>query len=795
MIPLELPLPGCTPEPLMNYLKALGILRLVSEQADADARGCWRNDVFVLCSKLDRDALAQYFLNNYKPTPIVAPWNGGSGFYKKWNPDTRRFKERDVAEALDAIAASTSERFEPYRKQLISTKAALAKSGKPIDLNAQLADIEDQAKRERWSANKRKEAMKKFFDSLLLFEIEGRTISLGKADKDEFLVQLRSDVLDDKSLAWLDAAIVLLTGQKKNRKEAPALGSGGNIGNSDFSARFMQLLPTVVPLNETAKATAQSGAWLCASLWSEAAPGLLDYSVDQFDPGKAGNANMGQGLSARPFVNPWDYALMIEGALLLGGTVVKRLGADREKAAFPFSAGSSSVGFASAGVDDTRGELWLPMWQRPCSVRELKALLGEGRAELGRRSARTAVDFARAAVSLGTDRGFTGFVRYEFQKRLGDNYLANSLGKFACRMVNDVDLLRQFDRWLNTFRDLLDDKSPQRFQAALRAIEMAIFEFCQYGAARSDDPKPALFQAIVVAMGRAERELALSAGKIGKRTVPPVANLSRDWVTAANDNTPEFEIALALAGIYDGDGKIGSLRNNLEPVVVSRGDDGGLAAKWTGKDRAIVWHSADLSANLATVLGRRLMDGERNGCTGLPLAADNFVSLDTVSRCLAGELDEQRIEDLLWGLILFPQKPGMLKRPDDDPRAPPLPRAYALLKLLFLPRPLTVNGISVTVKAEPSIVSLLTAGHVGEACRIAMRRLRASGLSPLPHRRSGGHVRDADWQELEYLDNDAQRLAAALLFPIDQRLEKPRNAVTELCKLILREAATEPQTT
>lgn len=46
-------LTGCTPEPLMNYLKALGVLRLVSEQADPEARGYWRGDRFVLESRLD----------------------------------------------------------------------------------------------------------------------------------------------------------------------------------------------------------------------------------------------------------------------------------------------------------------------------------------------------------------------------------------------------------------------------------------------------------------------------------------------------------------------------------------------------------------------------------------------------------------------------------------------------------------------------------------------------------------------------------------------------------------------
>ena len=35
-------LTGCTPIPLAHYLKALGILRLVSEQVDTDATGWWK---------------------------------------------------------------------------------------------------------------------------------------------------------------------------------------------------------------------------------------------------------------------------------------------------------------------------------------------------------------------------------------------------------------------------------------------------------------------------------------------------------------------------------------------------------------------------------------------------------------------------------------------------------------------------------------------------------------------------------------------------------------------------------
>ena len=58
----ELELRGCAPEPLMAYLKALGIFRLVSEQKDSRARAWWQNDTFYLSSALARGALMEFFL-------------------------------------------------------------------------------------------------------------------------------------------------------------------------------------------------------------------------------------------------------------------------------------------------------------------------------------------------------------------------------------------------------------------------------------------------------------------------------------------------------------------------------------------------------------------------------------------------------------------------------------------------------------------------------------------------------------------------------------------------------------
>ena len=77
----EIQLTGCPFQPMSAYLKALAIFRLVAEQADTNARAFWDNEYFVLVSKLEKPDLVDFFLNRYRPTPVLAPWNGGSGFY------------------------------------------------------------------------------------------------------------------------------------------------------------------------------------------------------------------------------------------------------------------------------------------------------------------------------------------------------------------------------------------------------------------------------------------------------------------------------------------------------------------------------------------------------------------------------------------------------------------------------------------------------------------------------------------------------------------------------------------
>ena len=82
-------------------------MRLVCKQADPQARGWWQGDVFHLETSLDQEEIVHFFLEKYSPTPIVAPWIGGSGF-REGNDTTWR----------EAIRASVDNRFSDYRQTI-----------------------------------------------------------------------------------------------------------------------------------------------------------------------------------------------------------------------------------------------------------------------------------------------------------------------------------------------------------------------------------------------------------------------------------------------------------------------------------------------------------------------------------------------------------------------------------------------------------------------------------------------------------------------------------------------------
>lgn len=219
-------LTGCSPIPLAHYLKALGILRLVGEQADEGAQGWWSGDVFYLRTTLSTDQLKSFFLNDYRPTPVVAPWNGGSGFFPK-----------DNQEAIQAIAESKAARLTQYASIIADCRKMISNKG----LTERPAD----------------EA------------------------KVELLTECRNELPDD-ALDWLDAAFVLTN---DGPKYPPLLGTGGNDGRLDFTNNLMQRIVDVID-PASGKPTAQAASWWEEAAFSGIKNDLQKNSIlGQFDPG------------------------------------------------------------------------------------------------------------------------------------------------------------------------------------------------------------------------------------------------------------------------------------------------------------------------------------------------------------------------------------------------------------------------------------------------------------------------------------------------------------------------------
>jgi CRISPR-associated protein Csx17 len=719
-------LPGCTPEPLMNYLKALGLLRIIDQQSIAGSvRASWEDGIFTLTCDLSADELISEVCQRYSPTPVLSPWNGEGGFLADSGA---------TFESIAAIEKAPSARFDPLRSVIASVRK--------IDGLKAFGSARDEAKE---LEKKKKKSTLNAVEKERLKNAKTAVKSL----KESIVYQVRSQ-FPEESLAWLDACMVVGT---DGFKAAPLLGSGGVDGRMEFSANFLANALTVVT-------DPRSKAWLRAALLETNDERLVSTSIGQFAPGRIGGPNATQGMEGASMINPWDFVLMIEGSLLLAGASSRKMGArSGGSASFPFTVRPSPAGmetFVESDGVNGRGELWLPLWSRPASLAELQTLFSEGRAEINGRQARDGVEFARAVAGLGIDRGIKAFSRHGFLKRNGLAFLATPLGTFEVRHRSESDLIRELDVWLGTMRRSCGEKTPARFRSALRQIECAIFDYCQHGGT-------GMFQRILITLGRVEAIIA-SAPRFREdaKGLRPIATLSSAWIAAADDHSDEFRIALALASIFEPEPKVGSIRRNLEPVEAK-----GRFMAWAEKDRAVVWTVGDLPGNLAAILTRRAMDAERTGGNAHALKSSHHAPLSAVCGFLAGSLDESLIADLLWGLCLCDSREYRPIRQEIS-NSQPLSSSYSLLKLLFLPpeRDSSTDEAKAPNAPDARILALLRANRLAEACQRAAQVLRGRRILAQPQAMHGHPGRDGEWAETRWPGLTADRLAAALLIPI-----------------------------
>jgi CRISPR-associated protein Csx17 len=781
-----LELRGCTPEPLGNYLKGLGVFRLIAEQADPQARAWWKDGVLVLHTKWSRDELVSFFLHGigeeknpiYCPTPIFAPWGGRPGFYADGNE-----KAKARLESLRRL--NPPGRFAVAQTLVKATDVVL--------------------KNHEWTKATKKK----------------------RADLKPSIVAAMRNAWAESGVDWFDACLSL----EEDARFGFLYGTGGNEGSADITNNFWELIEETIgfPTPRT-----DSRELLIASVTGDPRVGGTSRTAGQHFPLAAGSSNCGQVFFSSSSTNPWDVVLMMEGGVLFAGATTKRLSQfGKGKAAFPFMIDHLATDEPSTSTKDEakqdaqimrcRAEFWMPLWSSPASLPAICALLSEGR--LQRRSGeRTehSLHAMEAIKSLGVSRGIDTFHRVALFERRGKGYyLASSLGfhptsrsfaSFASQLTELDDFRQQVYRNLREGPGIPERvmRARQRFHSALATL----LERDEY----STIPISEALRGILVAASNIERELVLLKDR--STLLTPSRALDSAWLQS-DDDGHEYRLARSIAGISawgetPSDGRVvpavESMRANLLPVA--RHGNGWV---WDDTSNSAVWsRGAPLELNLAAVLRRRLIDAQKGSGDGLPLWSSYGVGFGDLLAFWHSEINNDRLGELIHGLALVnfwnwelgPKRQECIDNwqkslsersetpdidtsemwfdEDDIPRgqfrlpawlepnefdaACELPRVYHLLKLCFvggrLPRRPFERATMARSSDEPfppsclDVLTLLEAGRLADAVHLAARRLRAKGYPTL--------LRDGDLQGLDMTLDDCRRLAGMLLIPVRQ---------------------------
>lgn len=888
---------GLRPDVLATYLAALGVLRLLAEQKDAHARGFWREEHFVVITELEWEAMQRFFLEDYKPTPILAPWNLESGFFSlkpridgmevndaptpsgdnepelddaatdnhEHDDDSEQEDEAERAVGdpmLDAFSASSAPRLDPFRHAIKVAKAAIpdevlraetdARStydkiraqvelersayesasrqlneattevlrlreeekaqnvvakgaGNSSAASRELAQVRVRlkgAKEREKSARTKKRACEQELkkaekrtkrDEELQAQItdaKKRFTTIQKSTKARLIANLRARWSEDGQ-QWVDAAVGLDEGDKKGFEFTSLFGSGGNDGRMEFTKNFRQHLAAIFDL-ETGHSREAAAHRLRAALLGSPTNLLLNKAVGQFFPGRAGGTNMGAGFFGAPAVNPWEFVLMLEGAVALVAGITRRGDVGRARVSSPFWVEAASAGFGSASALEgtPRGEQWLPLWSHPLQYGELVELIREGRAQVGRRQTTRAADLVRATARLGLARGIESLQRFAYLERNGQSNLAVSAGRFRVASRSHQALLEEVAPWIDRLvwygRRTKDNNVPLGLGALARRTQDALFALCR------QDATPTEWRELLVTLGEAELALLRSGKNPARRPLP---RLSFGWILAADDGTVQgrmtLRLALALASQHRPPEKNDttfseSVRQHFIPLDKSdperprfRLDDRGRVEP----DPEHVCAGRDLVADAIALVRRRsvwarMSNPDRERAHQLPLCAVGSceATLEEVGAWVRGEVSDDDVYGLArpllaldWSEIASRSSGSGLPAASGGVPEP----LQMLLRLAHLPFAIPVTGpdatgdVGVTIRLDPEPLRRLAAGNLDGALKVAVRRLDASGLRPVFQR---GITRPGL----------ARRLAASLAFPISQ--EGAARAARLVCK-------------
>ena len=199
---------------------------------------------------------------------------------------------------------------------------------------------------------------------------------------------------------------------------------------------------------------------------------LDEGPVGQFDPAAQAARRRPRSArrrrwSTRGSTCCWSRARCCSRPALRGGTSTRPAGRDAVH-----GAGSPRTA-RPAARRETRSHAarsGSPVWDRPCTLAEIRQLFGEARASWRGRPAQRAVDFYAATRTLGVARGISEFIRYGIQQRNGLAFVAVPVARVEVRSKPEVRLAARVEDWVswirNADRSSATGMAVRRFDAA-----------------------------------------------------------------------------------------------------------------------------------------------------------------------------------------------------------------------------------------------------------------------------------------------------------------------------------------
>ena len=589
-------------------------------------------------------------------------------------------------------------------------------------------------------------------------------------DKDKLILALRSNARGASSL-WLDTVVALIgAGDEVSLAQPPIFGTGGSEGSGGYPSAYMAaIVESVVKANwDHAVPCTIFGGTVPKCRW--------DQSMGQFAPGSVST--------------PWDMLLAFEGACVLRSSVGGRQATGSQRwMSSPFYVAPRSSGYASGSRLDEkflnkgreypgRGEQWLPMWAKPSRHFEVQQIFLQGRAATKTGRAIDGWNMARAVTGFGISRGIAEFLRYGYQQRNSQaTHFAIPLGRFrvpdvapaTSSCLDDLDpWLRSLHRQAHPADDQKAKRVPARLTTAYRRLMDALF------AVVNEKATVRQYQDILLRLGNLEATMRQGTGFAAQ----PVSPLRPEWVSASNDDTPEFRLALTFA-LQSCAYRVGGRRVQdpvrrhwlpLEPKrpQVPMDPERKLRFATTGTNESarldvspeVVIHGRRGLDDAIAVVERRLVEASQREGRHLPLKAAPraAASIADLAALLSGHVDLDRALALARALMALDRRAWAEQYiPIESPQTTNWPDdAWLAIRLCTLPWPLkTRSGFEIDIGTDPALVRRLAAGDAASAVAIALRRLGAAGVRCTV--RTGAAS-----------PGTARLWAAALAFPITQ---------------------------